>query len=61
VGRCAEDGALVFLQHLEPMSEIGGVIVPDLRRYAEVRAKEGRAKFRHKFLPGVTLIAKPLR
>jgi hypothetical protein len=43
------------------MSEIGGVIVPDLRRYAEVRAKEGRAKFRHKFLPGVTLIAKPLR
>jgi hypothetical protein len=28
----AQDGGLVFPQHIEPAPEIGGVIVPDLRR-----------------------------
>jgi len=35
-GGAAEDGALVFLQHLEPMVKIRGVVVPDLRYRASV-------------------------
>jgi len=35
-----ENRAFVFLQHVEPVPEIGGVVVSDLRRDAKVRAQE---------------------
>ena len=57
---CAENRAFVFLQHLEPVPEIGGVIVTDFRGNAEVRAQKRRSQFRNKFLAGVTVIAEPL-
>ena len=61
VGGCAEDGAFVFLQHVEPVPEIGGVVVPDLRRDAEVGAQESGSQLRYQFLAGVTLVAETLR
>jgi hypothetical protein len=40
VGGGAENGALVLFQHLQPVAELGGVVVADFRRDAEVRASD---------------------
>jgi hypothetical protein len=37
------------------------MVVAYLRRDAEIGAQKGRAQFRDKLLPGITLIAEPLR
>ena len=58
---CAENRAFVFLQHLEPVPEIGGVVVPDFRRDAEVGAQESGSQLRNKFLAGVAVVTKTLR
>lgn len=44
MGGGAEDGALVLLQHLEPVVDIGGMLITGFWRQAEVGAKERRAK-----------------
>jgi hypothetical protein len=46
VSRCAENRALVFAQHVEPVADVIGVVRADLRRDAEVGAEEGGAEFR---------------
>ncbi|MBV9501414.1 MAG: hypothetical protein JO138_18765 [Acidobacteriaceae bacterium] len=38
VCRCAEDGPLVVLQHVQPMPDISGVVVADFRRDGKVSA-----------------------
>ena len=58
---CAENRAFVFLQHLEPVPEIGGVVVPDFRRDAKIGAQESGSQLRNKFLAGVAMITKTLR
>jgi hypothetical protein len=40
MGRGAENGVLVLFQHLDPRRDIGGVIVPNLRRQVEVGGKK---------------------
>ena len=59
VGGGGEDRALVFLQHLEPVPQIGGVVVSRLRRDAEVGAEESGSQLGNQFLAGVGVIAKP--
>ena len=59
--RCrAEYGAFVFLQDFKPVAEIGGMVVPDFERDAEVCREKGRAKFGNKFFPCIAMIAKAL-
>jgi hypothetical protein len=43
--RRAEDRPLVVFQHLQPRSDIGGVVLPDFRGQIEIGAEEGAAKF----------------
>jgi hypothetical protein len=61
VGGCRENGAFVLLQDFQPVPEIGGVIVADFRRNAEVGAKESGSKLRYQFLAGITVVAETLR
>src|ERR1019366_1166775 len=56
----AENRAFVLFQDVQPVAQIGGVIVPDFRRNPEVGAQESRAQFGNQFLGGVTVIAKTL-
>jgi len=53
----AEDEPLVVLQHLEPVADVGGVILPDVRGDAEVGRQEGGTEFGDKFLAGVAFVA----
>ena len=53
VGRCRKDCALVLLQYGQPVPEVGGVVVPDLRRDAEVGAQESGSEFRYQLLAGI--------
>lgn len=57
VGRCLEDSPLVLLQDLEPVVEIGGVVVARLRRDAKVAAQERGPDLRYQFLAGIPLVA----
>jgi hypothetical protein len=43
--RSRKDGALVVLQHLEPVGDIGGVILAHLRRQAKIGAQERACQF----------------
>jgi hypothetical protein len=52
---------LVISQHREPQRDIGGMVFPNLRREAEVGAKERRAKLGNQFLAGVAFVACRLR
>jgi hypothetical protein len=60
VSCCAENRALVFAQHVEPVANVIGVIRADLRCDAEVGAKEGGAKFRDQLLAAVPGISDAL-
>ena len=44
VGGGAENRALVFLRHLKPVPEVGGMVVAYLRRDAKIGAQKGRAR-----------------
>ncbi len=44
--RRAENRPLVVLQHLQPVGDIGGVIVAGFGRNAKIGTKESRADFR---------------
>ena len=57
VGGGREDEALVILQGLEPVGDIGGMVVADFRGDAEVGAKEGGAQFGDQLLLGVASVA----
>ena len=55
-----ENRLLVGLQHLEPVIEIGGVVVADFGRDAQLRAQEGGAHLGNQFFGGVGFVAETL-
>ena len=57
MGCGAEDGALVVLQNLEPVLDIGRMIGARLRRQGKIGAQEGRAKLGDQFFAGIAFIA----
>jgi len=57
---CREDGALIFAEHLQPVPQIGGVIVAGLGRDAEISTQERRSEFGNQFLGGIGMVAKAL-
>ena len=58
--RGREDRALVLLQDLQPVAKIGGVVVADLWRDAEVSTEKGGAQLGDKLFEGVGVIPKAL-
>ena len=60
VGCGGEYRPLVFLQHRQPVPEIGGVVFPHFRRDAQFRAQESGSQFRNEFLAGIAVIAETL-
>ena len=59
--RCRrEDRALVLFQDLQPVAKIGGVVVADLWRDAEVSTEKGGAQLGDKLFEGVGVIPKAL-
>ena len=52
-----KDGAIVGIQDLEPMVEVGGMVVAWLRRDAEVAAQERGPDLGDQFFAGVTFVA----
>ncbi len=58
-GRCDEDGPLVVPEHLEPVGDVGRMVLADDRLQFEVRTQERRPDFGHDFLAGVPLVAEP--
>ena len=60
MGSSLKDGVRVFGQDFEPMTDIVGMVFPDLRRDAEVGAKEGGAQFCNQLLAGIARIAETL-
>jgi hypothetical protein len=57
VGGCLKNGSLVVLENLEPVAQVGGVVVAGLWGNAEVAAEEGGPYFGNEFFAGVTLVA----
>lgn len=55
-----ENGPLVFLQHLQPVRQIGRMVLAHLRRHAERGAEESGTQFGHQLLKGVGLITEAL-
>lgn len=60
VRRCGEDGALVFVQGLEPGGDIGGVVRTVFERKPEIGAQERSAQLGDQLFLRVTGIAKAL-
>ncbi len=60
MGCGGEDRPLVPAQELEPVSQVGGVILARLGRDAEIRAQEGSAQLGDEFLAGVARVAEAL-
>ena len=60
VRRGSEDRAVVVLQDVEPETDIGGVIVANLRWKFQVAAQEGRTKLRDQFLGRIAFVASAL-
>ena len=58
--RSLKDGVLVFSKDFEPVADIVGMVLPDLRGDAEVGAKEGGAKFCDELLAGIARVAETL-
>ena len=52
-----EDGACVVLEDLEPVAEIGGVILADVGRDAEIGTEGSGTQFCNEFLAGIAFIA----
>jgi hypothetical protein len=50
----------IVLQHLEPLGDIGGVILAHLRRQAKIGAQERACQFGDQLLGGIPFIAPPL-
>ena len=57
MGGGLEDGTLVFLEHFQPMVEVGGVVLPRRRRDAKVAAEEGGTDLGDQLLAGVAGVA----
>lgn len=55
-----EDSALVILQNLEPMPDIGGVVVAWLRGDTQIGTKESGAQFSDQLFAGVAFITEAL-
>ena len=55
-----KDRPLVFLQHLQPALNVGGMIGARLRRQPEIGAKKRRAQFGNQLFPRIAFIAPAL-
>ena len=55
-----EDSACVALEDREPVAEIGGVVLADVGRDAEISTEEGGTEFRDEFLAGIAFVAEAL-
>ena len=55
-----EDGAFVVLEDLEPVAEIGGVVLADIGRDAEIGTEESGTQFCNELLAGIAFIAEAL-
>ena len=60
MGRSLENGVLVVLKNFEPMADVVGVVVPDLRGDAEVGTQERGAQFCDQLFAGIAGIAESL-
>ena len=60
MGGGLKDGALVLLQNLEPVVQVGGVVVAGFGGDAEVAAEERGPDLGDQFFAGVTLVAELL-
>ena len=56
VGCGGKDGSLVFLQDLQPMADVGGVVVADVGGNVQIGTKESGSQFRYKLLHRVAFI-----
>ena len=56
MGGGREDRALVLLQHLQPVRQVGRMIGLNLGRDAEIRTQKSRTQFGHQFLEGIGAI-----
>ena len=55
-----EDSACVALEDREPVAEIGGVVLADVGRDAEISTEESGTEFRDEFLAGIAFVAEAL-
>ena len=53
MGRRAENSPLFVLQHLQPVVEIAGVVLPRRRRDSQVAAQERGPDLGHEFFSGI--------
>ena len=52
-----EDGSLVVLQDFEPMLDVGGVVLANLRRDGKVRTEKRTGKLGDEFLHRVAFVS----
>lgn len=60
VCRGGEDRSLVPLQHGQPVTDIGGVVIAILKVQPQVGAKERGAQLSNKLLAGIAVVSEPL-
>jgi hypothetical protein len=53
VAGCREDRAVVCLEHVQPVGDVGGVVFTRLKRQIKVGTEERSAEFRHQFFDRV--------
>jgi hypothetical protein len=57
---CREDGVIVFGKDFEPVTEVVGMVCPDLRGDAEVGTEESGAKLCDQLFAGIARVAETL-
>lgn len=60
MGRGGKNRPFVVLQGLQPSGDVGGVVIPDLRRQFQIGTEKRRAEFGNKLLHRVPCIAEAL-
>jgi len=60
MGRSLENGVRVALKNFEPVADVVGVVVPDLRGDTEVGTEERGAQFCDQLFSGIAGIAETL-
>ena len=53
VAGCCEDRAVVCLGHVQPVGDVGGVVLTRLKRQIKVGTDERSTEFRHEFFDRV--------
>jgi hypothetical protein len=59
LGCSRENRTPVGLEHVQPVAQIGGMILTHLRGDAKIRAEKRCSHFGNKFLNAIRMIAKP--